>query len=224
MVEPVKKKKKRVNSDGEEEEDEEEEEEQEEEPAPEEEEEDEAKKKKKLEPQPPVAPVLIGRPEPSTRDTMIEIETKALIQSSSTMLAVSCFHEKQVIICNVDIKTRDKTIKQRFKNKSNPTFLYQIDKDHMLVGTLAGKFEIWNVDPNQEEPTIKQVVDAHPGSEQGISQIIKLQDPSPLIKGDRAGDDECEFLVSTAADKPEIIIWKLSAPQESGKRSLKVHI
>lgn len=111
-----KKKKKEVNSDGEEiegEEDEEDEEEAEEE-APPEEDEEEAKKKKKPKAEPPVYPVLIGRPEPSEKDTMIEIRTNALIQSSSTMLAVSCFNEKQVIIVNVDIKTRTKTIKQTF--------------------------------------------------------------------------------------------------------------
>lgn len=57
-------------------------------------EEDEEGKKKKPEVQPPVAPLLVGRPEPSTRDTMIELQTQALLQSSSTMLAVSCFKSK----------------------------------------------------------------------------------------------------------------------------------
>ena len=57
-----------------EEEEAEEEEEKEEEVA-----EEEGKKKKKLKAEPPVFPVLIGRPEPSERDTMIEIRTNALI-------------------------------------------------------------------------------------------------------------------------------------------------
>ena len=71
------------------------EEEEEPEPTPvEDEDEDEGKKKKKLEILPPVAPLLVGRPEPSVRDTMIELKTSALIQSSSTMLAVSCFNNK----------------------------------------------------------------------------------------------------------------------------------
>ena len=124
------------------------EEEEEPEPTPvEDEDEDEGKKKKKLEILPPVAPLLVGRPEPSVRDTMIELKTSALIQSSSTMLAVSCFNNKQVLICNVDIKTRSKSIRHKIDNKQNPTFLYQIDENHLLVGTLAGKFEIWNIDP-----------------------------------------------------------------------------
>ena len=93
------------------------EEEEGEEAAPAEEEEEEDAKKKKLEPTPPVAPVLIGRPEPSVRDTMIELKTSAHIQSSSTMLAVSCFNSKQVLICNVDIKSRTRTIRHTIENK-----------------------------------------------------------------------------------------------------------
>lgn len=83
-----------------------------------------------------------------------------------------------------------------------------MDTDHLLVGTLAGKFEIWNIDPEQETPTIKQVFDAHPGSSKGISQIIKLENPSAMIIGDKSSDD-CQFLVSAAGDKPEILIWRL---------------
>ena len=67
---------------------------------------------------------MVGRPEPSTRDTMIELHTKALLQTSSTILAVSCFNEMQVLIVNVDIKTRSKTIKNKIKNKQSPTYLY----------------------------------------------------------------------------------------------------
>ena len=92
------------------------EEEQEEEPAAAQEEEEEEQKNKKPVAQPPVAPTLNGRPEPSTRDTMIELHTKALLQTSSTILAVSCFNSKQVLICNVDIKTRNRTIKDKIEN------------------------------------------------------------------------------------------------------------
>ena len=169
---------------------------------------EEPKKKKKLEAQPPVAPLLVGRPEPSEKDTMIELHTKALLQTSSTILAVSCFKASIVLIVNVDIKTRSKTIRHKIENKSSPTFLYQIDEDHLLVGTQGGKFEVWNIDPYQERPQIKQVFDAHPGSETGVSQILRLVDPSPMITGDKASETS-QFLVSTAADKPEILIWRL---------------
>lgn len=94
---------------------EEDEEEEEAEPEAAQEEEEEQKDKKPVA-QPPVAPVLIGRPEPSVRDTMIELQTKALLQTSSTILAVSCFNNKQVLICNVDIKTRARTIQDKIDN------------------------------------------------------------------------------------------------------------
>ena len=55
----------------------------------------------------------------------------------------------------VDIKTRSKSIRYKIENKQAPTFLYQIDEDHLLVGTEGGKFEIWNIDPNNDQPTIK---------------------------------------------------------------------
>ena len=134
-VEVKKKKEPKYDSDGELIPDSEEDAGEEAEAPPEEDPEAENAKKKKKKAEPPVYPVLIGRPEPSDRDTMIEIKTNALIQSSSTMLAVSCFKEKQVIIVNVDIKTRSKTIKQTFQTEHSPTYLYQIDVDHMLVGT-----------------------------------------------------------------------------------------
>jgi len=54
-------------------------EEEEEEPEPPQEDEDEPKKSKKPVIMPPVAPLLVGRPEPSVRDTMIELKTSALI-------------------------------------------------------------------------------------------------------------------------------------------------
>lgn len=139
----------------------------------------------------------------------MEIKTNALIQSSSTMLAVSCFKEKQVIIVNVDIKTRSKTIKQTFQNQHSPTHLYQIDVDHILVGTEQGSFEIWNIDAASETPELKQVVAAHDGSREGISSILELKNPSPLITGGKAGESD-KFLVSAARDLPEILIWKLA--------------
>lgn len=105
------------------------------------------------------------------------------------MLAVSCFNAKQVIIVNVDIKTRGKTIKQTFQNTHSPTYLYQIDFDHLLVGTESGSFEIWNIDATVDQPTLKQVIVAHEDSNQGVSSIIELgQDgrpyPSQLITGE----------------------------------------
>jgi len=113
----VKEKKKKVDEDGNEIEDEEEEEE-----APPEEE--EVKKPKKVEPVRPVAPVLIGRPEPSQFDTMIEFKWKGLQLSSSTMMCMSNWTERLTIICEVELKTRKRTLKKTYKNNQSPTCLF----------------------------------------------------------------------------------------------------
>ena len=171
--------------------DDEEGEEEEEEAPVEENEDDEEKKDEKPKVEPPVAPLLVGRPEPSERDRMIEITTKALIQSSSTMLAVSCFNEKQVLICNVDIKTRSRSIKQTFKTENNPTYLYQIDDDHLLVGTSGQNFEIWNIDPTAEQAKfVSRVHSKVPNAQEGPSQIVKLENPSPMITDGIIDDEE----------------------------------
>lgn len=45
-----------------------------------------------------------------------------------------------------------------------------------------------------------------------------------MITGDKVNDG-CQFLVSAAADKPEILIWKLQlTPNATQIVSLKVHI
>lgn len=137
------------------------------------------------------------------------------------MLAVSCFKAKQVIIVNVDIKTRSKTIKQTFENKHSPTCIYQIDVDHVLVGTEAGSFEIWNI--ASEEPSLAQVIMAHEGSKEGISSILELQNPSNLISGEGANPDE-KYLVSSARDLPELLIWRLSSKEGSVKLSIHIKI
>ena len=106
--------------------DDDEEEEEEEVPAAAEEEDEEAAKKKKQEKKPREITPLIGRPEPSERDMMIELvfEKAVVMQSSSTILAVSCFNNKQVLICNVDIKTRSKSIRHKIDTKESPTYLF----------------------------------------------------------------------------------------------------
>lgn len=160
-VSPVKKKKRAADESGEE--DEEEQEEEEEQSA----EEDRKKKKKVLEP--PVAPILIGRPEPSERDTMIELNWKGLINQSSAMLCISNFKESMILICNVDIKSRSREIKKELTISARPTFMYQINKDFLCVGTEIGNLEIFAI--NAHEPLIvqKKTIVAHPGSCYGVT-------------------------------------------------------
>ena len=91
----------------------------------------------------------------------------------------------------------------------------------MLVGTESGSFEIWNVDASVENPTLKQVVAAHENCEQGISSIVELKNPSHLIIGDKANEGD-RFLVSSACDRPELLIWRLG--EKDGEIKLTVHI
>ena len=72
---------------------------------------------------------------------------------------------------------------------------------------------MWNIDHNLDKPVLIQEIDAHPGSEAGISNIIKLENPSPMIVGDRQAE-EVEILVSSAADQPDIVIWRLERKPE----------
>ena len=45
-----------------------------------------------------------------------------------------------------------------------------------------------------------------------------------MIIGDKGGEN-CQFLVSAAADKPEILIWRLQVnPTATNVISMKVHI
>lgn len=118
--------------------DDEEEEEAEEEEAP--------KKKKKVEKERPIGPKLVGAPEPSDKDRMIEVKWKGLIQSSSTMLCNTNYNERLTIISNVDLKTRRRILSWTVKNNRPPTALFQVDEDFLVVGTEGGKMEIWSID------------------------------------------------------------------------------
>lgn len=142
---------------------------------------------------------------------MIELSTRSPATTSSTLLAVSCFNEKQVIIAKLDIKTRSRQLLKTFKMGYNPTFLYQIDEDNMLVGTIQGSFEIWNIKTEEAQMTL--VINAHPNTSHGISNVIKLDNPSPMITGDSL-TEETDILVSTAGDQENILIWRLTRGDE----------
>ena len=55
---------------------------------------------------------------------MIEFKWKGLINQSSSMLCISNFNEKLILICNVDIKSRSRDIKKTIKTQNKPTFMY----------------------------------------------------------------------------------------------------
>ena len=45
---------------------------------------------------------------------------------------------------------------------------------------------------------------------------MKLKDPSPMIVGDTVSPDT-DILVSSAADQPDIVIWRLMKGEETPK-------
>lgn len=223
VVEVVEVKKKRKRGEGEEgEEDGEEEGEDEEAPAEEEppaEDEDNKKKKKKVL-EPPIAPVLIGRPEPSARDSMIELNWKGLINPSSSIICVSNFSTSKVFIFNVDIKTRSREIKKEISTNSRPTTLYQLDEDHLLVGTESGRLEVHSL-WTSETHTLRNTIDAHPGTIHGVTVILPLVNPSELITNER--DSDSKFIVTAAGDNKAFKIWKV-VTNPNGDLSLQMHI
>ena len=108
----------------------------EEEEQPEEEEDPDAPKKKKVvEPVKPIAPTLIGRPEPSVMDRMIEIKWKGLQLNSSAVVCTTNYTERLTIISEIELKTRRRTLKKTWKNNNSPTAMYQVDEDFLLIGT-----------------------------------------------------------------------------------------
>ena len=82
---------------------------------------------------------------------------------------------------------------------------------------------------------MKQVIVAHEGSQEGISSIIELGKggsldeygnsilaPSHLITGEKSGRAEDKFLVSSARDRAEILIWRLCT--KDGQIKMTIHI
>ena len=178
-------------------------------------EEEAPKKKKKAEPVRPVGPKIVGAPVPSAKDRMIEVQWKGLLQSSSTMLCTTNYHERITIICNVDLKTRRHVISWQVKNNRPPTALFQVDQDFIVVGTEGGKMEIWSIDHKK----IVKYMDTHSDCQAGISSIVELQNPSYLIRGERVeANPNQSFVITSAYDKNEFKIWKMVRRHEKFNR------
>lgn len=131
------------------------------------------------------------------------------------MLCMSNFTERLTIICNVDLKTRRRVISWQVKNNRPPTALFQVDEDFIVVGTEGGKMEIWSLDQKK----IVKYMDTHSESNEGISSIVELKNPSYLIRGERKEPDpNVRFVVTSAFDKNEFKIWKLNNRHEKFNR------
>ena len=144
VEEKVVKKKKEFDEEGNEIEEEEEE-------AQEEEPEEEEKKPKG--PVKEIAPVLIGAPEASDKDRMIEVIWSGFNVNSTALLAASCYIEKQTVICCVYFKQNKRVILKTFQNKDHPTCVFQGANSILFVGTVNGQIEFWNF---EDDTMIKQ--------------------------------------------------------------------
>jgi WD40 repeat protein len=83
---------------------------------------------------------------------------------------MSNYTERLTIICNVDLKTRRRTLTWTVKNNRPPTALFQVDEDFIVVGTEGGKMEIWSI----ELKKIVKYMDTHSDCKAGISSIKEL--------------------------------------------------
>ena len=137
---------------------------------------------------------------------MIEIKwNESVIQSSATALCFSNYRESFVNIAIVDLKTRRKNIVKTFKLQNKPTRLYQIDENNMLVGTEGGMIEHWVVD----QCTCKQIYEAHPESDAGISQIVELKTNSALLRGEDHDNEDVKLIATASLGAKEFRLWKL---------------
>jgi len=93
-------------------------------------------------------------------------------------------------------------ILKTFKNKDHPTCVFQAANSILFVGTVNGLIEFWSFD----DDSFVKSVEAHGDSTAGISQIVELKQPGPLITRSVSGVEK-KFFVTTAYDKPEFKMW-----------------
>ena len=92
--------------------------------------------------------------------------------------------------------------------------MFQGANSILFVGTEKGMIEFWSFD----DDSIIKHMEAHADSEAGISQIVELTRPGPLIT--RNAGAHKKFLVTTAFDKPEFKMWTF----DEEKCQLEPHI
>lgn len=100
------------------------------------------------------------------------------------------------------MKQRTRKIDKVFQNEEKPTALFQAANDILFVGTEKGKIEVLSLD---SDSCVKKI-DAHEGSDAGISVIQELKNPGTLITRAEAGSDK-RFLITATFDRPEFKIW-----------------
>mmetsp|Transcript_17518 Transcript_17518/g.29525 ORF Transcript_17518/g.29525 Transcript_17518/m.29525 type:complete len:386 (+) Transcript_17518:37-1194(+) len=170
------------------------------------------KKVKQEVPQIPIKKEKLNRIS-SEHDKMIDTETwqHQVIQSSATVLCFSNYKESFVNIAIIDLKTRRKNIVKQFKMQNKPTYLYLSNDNNLFVGTTQGKIEQWVID----EGVCKHLYDAHPESEEGISQLKLVETQSTLLRGNEFHNEpEFNLIASTSFGTTYFRIWKLYVKEQ----------
>lgn len=108
---------------------------------------------------------------------MIEVIWSGMQQTSTALLCATNNIEKQSLLCTVGLKNQQKTIIKTYKNENAPTAVFQAADSMLFIGTEGGKIECWSLETDE----IVITINAHDDSTQGISQIVELKNPGPLI-------------------------------------------
>jgi len=112
-----------------------------------------------------IAPVLIGAPEASEKDRMIEVIWSGFNVNSTALLCATSNLEKQTVVCCVYFKQNKRVILKTFKNKEHPTCVFQAANSILFVGTEKGLIEFWSF----EDDSFIKSAEAHGDSTAGIS-------------------------------------------------------
>lgn len=150
---------------------------------------------------------------------MIEIKGNSSIQNSATVLAVSNYRESFVYITVIDLKMRRQQQTKKIPLEFKPTLLYQMDQDHLLIGTEGGRIEQWNISEGNQ--TQVRVYKAHPESAAAISAIIKLETTSELLRG-TATDTSFQLIATASEGASQFRLWRLNVEQAELMPYLKI--
>lgn len=89
----------------------------------------------------------------------------------------------------------------------------------MLFGIEGGKIEYWSIDNGQ----CQKIYEAHPESDEGISQLLELKTESELLRGEASKTNSNIKLLATASlGAKEFRLWKLDLTSKTLNPYLKI--
>lgn len=127
------------------------------------------------------------------------------------MICFSNYKESFINISSFDLKTGRRANLKTYNLSARPTRLFHLDQSHILVGTEGGKIEHWCLD--DEASVCRNVTEAHPESDAGISVITELHSQSPLFRQalpeEKGPKDNFRLLVTASAGSNIFKVWKM---------------